>query len=142
MMFTGLLVINAIWFTMAFYTFSIKHRNFAKVVTPRDQRNHHLFDVLAESGRFLGGMNFAFALCNIMLLLNLDLFPSDAQRAFLLFIFGIAHGSQFIFNVPVALENRKGGGVWQVFKMPMLFIFVTDFVTMALNLAGSALLIL
>lgn len=142
MMFTGLLVINAIWFSMAFYTFSIRHRNFAKVVTPRDQRNHHLFDVLAESGRFLGGMNFAFALCNILLLLNLDLFPSDAQRAFLLFIFGIAHGSQFIFNVPVALENQKGGGVWQVLKGPMLFIFATDFITMALNLLCALWLML
>ncbi|MFC3151430.1 hypothetical protein ACFOEK_10370 [Litoribrevibacter euphylliae] len=142
MMFTGLLIINAIWFSMAFHTFSIKHRSFAKVVTPREQRSHHLFDVLAESGRFLGGMNFAFALCNIMLLLNLDLFPNDAQKAFLLFIFGIAHGSQFIFNVPVALENRKGGGVWQVFKMPMLFIFVTDFITMALNLLGAGYYIL
>ena len=66
------------------------------------------------------------------------MFPNDAQRSILLFVFAVAHGSQFIFNVPVAIQNRSGGGVWQV-KGTMLFIFITDFIMMVLNLgiAGS-----
>ncbi|MCG8669569.1 MAG: hypothetical protein MI867_09165 [Pseudomonadales bacterium] len=140
-MFLLTMILNVIWFSMAFYTFSINHRRFAKVVVPRDQRDSPLFDILAESGRFLGGMNFAFALCNLLLIFNLDLFPNDGQRAFLLFVFAIAHASQFIFNVPVAIKNTQGDGVWQVLKGTMLFIFVTDFIMMSLNLAVAAMLI-
>lgn len=129
-----LLVLNAIWFAMAFNVFSIRNRIFAKVLVPREHRDTPVFDVLAESGRFLGGFNLAFALLNVLLLMNLDVFPSDAQRSILLWVFAVAHGSQFAFNVPVAIQNRRGGGVWQV-KGLMLFIFVTDFMMMVLNLA-------
>lgn len=129
-----LLVLNAIWFAMAFNVFSIRNRIFAKVLVPREHRDTPVFDVLAESGRFLGGFNLAFALLNVLLLMNLDVFPTDAQRSILLWVFAVAHGSQFAFNVPVAIQNRRGGGVWQV-KGLMRFIFVTDFIMMALNLA-------
>jgi len=105
---------------------------------PREQRDTPVFGILAESGRFLGGFNFAFALLNILLLASLATFPSDEQRAILLFVFSVAHGSQFIFNVPVAIQNKRGGGIWQVLKGTMLFIFVTDFVMMVLNLLLSA----
>ena len=98
-----------------------------------------MFNILTESGRFLGGFNFAFMLFNILLLINLDVFPSNEQRAILLFVFAVAHGSQFIFNVPVAIQNTRGGGVWQVLKGTMLFIFVTDFIIMALNLVVAAM---
>lgn len=133
-MFSITLILNTIWFSMAFYTFSINHRVFAKVVVPRDQRDTPVFEVLAESGRFLGGMNFAFALCNLLLFFQQNLFPEAMQRVFLLFIFAVAHATQFAFNVPVALENRKGGGVWPVLKGTMLFIFVTDLLMTGLNL--------
>ncbi|MBW7469498.1 hypothetical protein QQF73_11435 [Marinobacter sp. M216] len=128
------LVLNVIWFAMAFNVFSIRNKIFAKVLVPREHRQTPVFDVLAESGRFLGGFNFAFALLNILLLINLDVFPSDAQRSILLWVIAVAHGSQFVFNVPVAIQNRRGEGVWQV-KGLMLFIFVTDFIMMVLNLA-------
>jgi len=36
-------------------------------------------------------------------------------------------------NVPIALQNRKGKGVWQV-KGLMRFIFITDFTLMLANL--------
>jgi hypothetical protein len=62
------------------------------------------------------------------------MFPNDDQRSILLFVFAVAHGSQFIFNVPVAIQNQSGGGVWQV-KGTMFFIFITDFIMMVLNLA-------
>lgn len=130
------LLVNTVWFAMGFHAFSIRHRIFAKIMVPREHRDTPVFDILAESGRFLGGFNFAFAVFNILLLTNLDLFPSDAQRAIFLLVFAIAHGSQFIFNVPIAIQNRRGGGVWQV-KGMMLFIFITDFIMMALNLAAA-----
>ena len=133
------LILNALWFAMGFNVFSIRNKIFAKLVVPREQRDTPVFNILAESGRFLGGFNFAFMLCNILLLINLDIFPSNEQRAILLFVFAVAHGSQFIFNVPVAIQNTRGGGVWQVLKGTMLFIFVTDFVMMTLNLVGAAM---
>lgn len=131
-----ILLVNTVWFAMGFHTFSIRHRIFAKIMVPREHRDTPVFDILAESGRFLGGFNFAFAVLNILFLANLDQFPSDAQRSILLFVLAIAHGSQFIFNVPIAIQNRRGGGVWQV-KGLMLFIFITDFVMMALNLVAA-----
>ncbi len=134
------LILNALWFAMGFNVFSIRNKIFAKLVVPREQRDTPVFNILAESGRFLGGFNFAFMLCNILLLINLDVFPSNEQRAILLFVFAVAHGSQFIFNVPVAIQNTRGGGVWQVLKGTMLFIFVTDFVMMTLNLIMAAML--
>jgi hypothetical protein len=133
------LILNALWFAMGFNVFSIRNNIFAKLLVPREQRDTPVFGILAESGRFLGGFNLAFAVCNILLLVNLDIFPSDEQRAILLFVFSVAHGSQFAFNVPVAIQNTRGGGVWQVLKGTMLFIFVTDFILMALNLILAAL---
>jgi len=129
-----ILIANALWFAMGFNVFSIRNKIFAKLLVPREHRDTPVFEILAESGRFLGGFNFAFSLCNILLLINLDAFPSNEQRSILLFVFAVAHGSQFIFNLPVAIQNRRGGGVWQVLKGVMLFIFITDFLLMALNL--------
>ncbi len=139
-MFEVILVLNALWFVMGFNVFSLRPKIFAKLVVPREQRDTPVFDVLAESGRFLGGFNFAFAVLNILLLANLETFHSNEQRAILLFVFAVAHGSQFIFNVPVAIQNTRGGGIWQVLKGTLLFIFVTDFIMMALNLWLAALL--
>ena len=133
------LILNALWFAMGFNVFSIRHKIFAKLVVPREQRDTPVFNILTESGRFLGGFNFAFMLFNILLLINLDVFPSNEQRAILLFVFAVAHGSQFIFNVPVAIQSTRGGGVWQVLKGTMLFIFVTDFIIMALNFVVAAM---
>ena len=133
-----ILVLNILWFAMGFNVFSIRNKIFAKLVVPREHRDTPVFEILAESGRFLGGFNFAFAVCNILLLVNLDVFPSAEQRSILLFVFSVAHGSQFIFNVPIAIQNRNGSGVWQV-KGTMLFIFVMDFIMMLLNLMVSAM---
>ncbi len=137
-MFEIILVLNALWFVMGFNVFSLRPKIFAKLVVPREQRDTPVFEILAESGRFLGGFNFAFALLNILLLASLATFPSDEQRAILLFVFAVAHGSQFIFNVPVAIQNKRGGGIWQVLKGTMLFIFVTDLVMMVLNFILAA----
>lgn len=141
-MFETILLVNFIWFSMGFNLFSMRSTIFAKIVVPKEHRQTPVFDILAHSGKFLGGFNFAFALLNILLLLNLDVFPSDAQRAILLLVFSVAHGSQFIFNLPVAIENKRGGGVWQVLTGTMLFIFTIDFTLMLLNLVFCAALFL
>lgn len=137
MMLEIILLVNILWFAMGFNVFAIRNKVFAKLIVPKEHRDTPVFEILAESGRFLGGFNFAFAVCNILLLANLDVFPSDQQRSILMFVFAIAHGSQFIFNVPIAIQNRNGGGVWQV-KGTMLFIFVTDFIMMSMNLVAAA----
>lgn len=134
-----LLIINTIWFAMGFHVFSIRHRIFAKLMVPREHRDTPVFEILAESGRFLGGFNLAFAILNILLLLNRDSFDKDSQWAIFLSVNAVAHGTQFAFNVPIALENRRGRGVWPVLNGMMLFIFVTDFVMMALNLIGTSI---
>jgi hypothetical protein len=65
-------------------------------------------------------------------------FPEASQRIILCLVFAIAHGSQFLPNVLIALDNRKGQGIWQV-KGRMLFIFITDFVLMIANLIVAAI---
>ena len=86
----------------------------------------------------MGGFNLAFAMLNILLLLQLDLFNKDMQWVILLLVNAAAHGSQFVANVPIALQNQKGGGVWQVFSGLMLFIFIIDFVLMTCNAVLAA----
>jgi hypothetical protein len=89
--------------------------------------------------RFLGGMNFAFAAFAILLLANGSLFPQPKQQALFAAVFSIAHGSQFLANVPVALRGgRVGESLWPVLSGPMLFIFAIDITLTLVNsiLAG------
>ena len=82
----------------------------------------------------MGGMNFALAVFSLLLLLNLDLFPDAKQIALFSFIFAVAHGSQFYFNLPIALGGgRKGESLWPVLSGPMRFIFVVDATLMVAN---------
>jgi len=130
--FEVILVLNTIWFAMGFNVFSLRGKIFAKLVVPRDQRDTPVFNVLVESGKFLGGFNLAFSLLSLLILFNLTVFSGDSQRAILLLVFAVAHGTQFFFNVPVVMQNRRGGGVWQV-KGVIRFIFITDFIMTILN---------
>ena len=134
-----ILILNAVWFAMGFNTFWLRNQIFAKLVVPKEHRDTPVFATLTVSGTFLGGFNFAFSVLNILLFLNLSAFDKDVQWAILLFVNAVAHGSQFVANVPVALQNRRGEGVWQVLKGLMLFIFATDFVLMLLNAVFAAL---
>ena len=126
------LALNALWFAMGFNVFSIRSSIFAKVVVAREHRDTPVFETLIMSGKFLGGFNLAFSVLNILLLFNTSVFDKDLQWAIILFGTAIAHATQFAFNVPVALQNRRGAGVCQV-KGIMLFIFITDFVMMTMN---------
>ncbi|WP_444884962.1 hypothetical protein [Microbulbifer sp. PSTR4-B] len=133
MIFELVLVLNTIWFLMGFNVFSLRGKIFAKLVVPREHRDTPVFGILAESGKFLGGFNFSLALMSILLLVNHASFSGDIQRSILLFVFSVTHGSQFIYNLPVALKNRRGGGPWKV-KGVMKFIFIMDFIMMMINL--------
>lgn len=131
------LIANALWFAGGFNLFATRGHIFAKVVIAKEHRDTPVLETLIMSGKFLGGFNLAFAILNVLLLLNTGLFDKDLQWAIILFVIAIAHGTQFAYNVPVAIQNRRGEGVWEV-KGLMRFIFVTDFTLMTVNavLAG------
>lgn len=132
-----ILLVNAVWFGLGFHLFTFRNTVFAKILVPKEQRETPAFRTLVATGPFLGGFNFAFLALNAIILLNTSLFPEEGQRFILFTVIAIAHGSQFMANVPIAVENRKGKGVWQV-KGLMRFIFITDFVLMVANLIVAA----
>lgn len=126
------LALNVIWFFGGYHTFDIRGRIFAKIVVPKEHRDTPVMETLVLSGKFVAGFNLAFLVLNILLLFSMDVFDKDLQWSILLFAVAVAHGTQFAYNVPVALQNRRGEGVWQV-KGLMLFIFITDFTLMMFN---------
>jgi len=135
------LIANALWFAGGFHVFHVRGEIFAKIVVPKEDRDTPVFQVLVKSGKFLGGFNFALAMLCVLLLLSISLFTDPLQWALLLFVIALAHGTQFAGNVPVAIQNRKGEGVWQVTGL-MRFIFVTDFLMTVLNLFVASLFLL
>jgi len=137
-----ILILNAIWFGMGFYAFYLKRDIFGKVIVPKSEdRNNTAYEAVVESGRFMGGFNFALSALNLMLFFNLGGFEKGSQWAVLLIFNALAHGSQFAGNIPMALRNRQGEGLWKVFKGVMLRIFVIDFTLMVFNL-GLAIALL
>ena len=135
------LILNALWFFGGFHVFYLRRHIFAKIIVPKEHRDTPVLQTLVETGRFMGGFNFAFFVLNVLLLLNLGVFDKDMQWALLLAVNAVAHGSQFMGNVPIALQNRRGEGAWDVFKGLMLFIFVIDFTLMTLNGALAGLML-
>jgi hypothetical protein len=134
-----LAVLNILWFGAAFHYFSLKQFAAAKVLVPQSSRDSPLFLTVAASLRFLGGMNFAFAILSLLMLLGFVASNDTAARIALLLVLAIAHGSQFYFNVPIARGGgRKGESLWDVHKGPMNFIYRVDITLMIANAALSA----
>lgn len=124
-------VASFLWFTAAFRYFSFQHFAAAKVFVPPSSRDSPIFPTIAILTRFLGGMNAAFSILSVILLIVLisssPLFESPLERALLLIVLGCAHLSQFIFNVPILIKGgRTGESYWDVMKGPMRFIFLMD----------------
>ena len=136
------LALNAIWFSMAFDAFYLRRKTFAKVMVPlKEDRDNSAYEALIESGRFMGGFNLALSIFNVMLVFNVGEFETNRQWAVVLIFNALAHGSQFLGNVPMARQNRSGGGLWNVFKGVMLRIFVIDFVLMTANAVLAVVLL-
>lgn len=141
-LFTVIFVLNVLWFGAAFRYFSLTPNTAAKLLVPKSARESPLFSTVAASVRFLGGMNFAFAAFALLVLLNTSLFPDPTQRALFAGVFSLAHASQFVANLPVALRGgRVGESLWPVLSGPMLFIFVVDFTLMVANAVLAAVLL-
>ncbi|MEM7189816.1 MAG: hypothetical protein AAF439_09410 [Pseudomonadota bacterium] len=136
------LLLNTLWFAMGFYVFYFRRSVFAKVMVPnRDHRDNDAYAALIETGRFMGGFNLALSLFNLGLVFNLGGLNADSQWAIILIFNALAHVSQFAGNVPMALQNRRGGGLWNVFTGVMLQIFVIDLVLTIFN-GGLAIALL
>ncbi len=132
--YTLVLVLNTLWFGAAFHYFSIKRFAAAKVLVPASSRDSPLFLTIAAAVRFLGGMNLAFAMLSFLMLLLPILSVTPAQRATLLFVLMIAHGSQFYYNLPILRAGgRQGESLWDVHRGPMKFIFTVDALLMVAN---------
>lgn len=120
------LVVNVLWFGMAFRLFALQPRKAIKLLTPKSAAAEASREALVAGLRFLGGMNLGFASLSAAQLAVT--FISGAPPSWPVF-FGcaIAHASQFACNVPFALRGGRGAGApWDVLRGPMAFIFVVD----------------
>lgn len=136
------MIINAMWFSAAFRYFSFQNETATKMMVAKTARNSPVFPTMAAAIRFLGGMNAAFALLSICLLIlalsGNEAFTSPIERAILLVALAAAHFSQFVFNIPI-LKNggRQGETYWDVLKGPMRFIFIVDGIAAAVCLFAA-----
>jgi hypothetical protein len=134
----GTLFFNCIWFGLGFWSFCIRSNQYASLIVKKNKVSSEVYQSVAHSIKFLGGFNFAVAFLSMAMLLDLDLFPTGKQRFLLFSFFALAHGSQFVVNVPVANEEYHGKQAhWSVLGGPMWTIFVVDGLLCGLNI-GTA----
>jgi hypothetical protein len=88
-----MLVLNCIWFGLGFWSFCIRSNQYASLIVKKNKVSSEVYQSVAHSIKFLGGFNFAVAFLNAVMLLDLDLFPTDKQRFLLFSFFALAHGS-------------------------------------------------
>jgi hypothetical protein len=133
--FSAVMVLNVVWFGLAFYFFSIRPVVVAKLLVPRSERDSLLFGTVMYALRFLGGLNFALALLSGVLLLNPLGFTPD-QQGWLALVLAVAHASQCSFNMPLVLNQRGMPGATRLgLSGPMRTIFAVDGVMTVANTA-------
>ena len=138
---TTFLFLNAAWFAAGFIAFSLRSKRFMKFLVRRMDRQENTLLQLRTSLHFLGGFNFALALFCIALVVVGHVFTNARQWQLIYAFLSLAHGTQFVCNLPVALrEMKKQPHAWPVLRGPMLFIFITDAVLMIANVAAVAIL--
>jgi len=103
MIFKTILILNAIWFALGFHAFALRSKIFAKTMVPRELRSSPVFDMLTHTGKFMGGFNLAFCVLNVLILGYADVFPDASQHIILCSTFAVAHGSQFLEDVPALI---------------------------------------
>jgi hypothetical protein len=94
-------VLNALWFTSAFVFFALVPSRAASLLAPRTLRSSPLYETLIAVLPFLGGMNLAFAVLSLLLVLSL----ADWSRL-LAAVLAVAHATQFLGQVPLLNDGR------------------------------------
>jgi hypothetical protein len=141
--FSIVLILNLLWFGAAFRYFTLTPEIAAKLLVPQSARASPLFATTVATVRFIGGFNLSLAVLSLLLLVDSTLFPLPKQNAVFAITFAVAHGSQFVCNLPVLRDGgRQGESLWNVRSGPMLFIFVVDFTLMVANAAFAAVFLL
>jgi hypothetical protein len=142
--YTVALIASFLWFLAGFRYFSFQQTAAARILVPGSARTSPLFPTVAAGLRFLGGMNGAFALLAAILLVlqftGSELFNDPRERGVLLIVFGIAHFSQFAFNLPIIKGGqRQGETYWPVLSGPMLYIFIGDALDTVINIGAAVI---
>lgn len=133
-----LLLLNAAWFAAGFIAFSLRSSRFIRFLVRREDRQENSLLQLRTSLHFLGGFNFALSVFCIALAMTSSLFPDARQWQLMYAFLSLAHGMQFLCNLPVAIrEKKKLPFAWPVLKGPMLFIFITDALLMIANATAA-----
>lgn len=138
--FALVMVLNITWFSLTFHYFSLKPKAAAKMLTPQPLRDSPLFETVAFSVQFLGGINFAAAALSLLCLVNPVGF-NTVQLAWLAAIIAIAHASQFIFNASISLGKQNiPAHDTPGFNAPLRLIFLVDGTLTVFNVVLAAVL--
>lgn len=130
------LLVNCVWFGLAFVCFAVLSKKYIGLVVKKGKIDTATYEGMTWTIKFLGGMNLPIAILSAVMLLNPQLFPEQAQVKMLLIFFSMAHGSQIIMNVPVAINEAQGKPHhWSVLSGSMLGIFIGDGLFCAANAA-------
>lgn len=126
---------NLIWFGLAFHLFSLKSSPAAKMFIAREKRIEPYNAIVSRLLKFLGGFNLALFVLSLLAIYNYQTLINNQLADEIFFVFFIAHGTQFWFNLPLAIDERKNQPpIWPVLKGRMYLIFRVDFLLMICNL--------
>jgi hypothetical protein len=136
------LIGNVVWFGLAFWCFAVRSEQYACLVVPKSKVDANVYAAISWTIKFLGGLNLAIALLAATMLGYPHIFHERLQNAVLMLFFGIAHGTQFVYNIPIALrELQRKPHLWPVLTGEMLTIFIGDGILCGFNVFVATLFI-